>query len=146
MVDQKYTPKWHVSQEQRSNARAVRHEMTEAEHIICGNVRARRFRGVSLRRQAVVGPCVVGFVCHAAQLSGDQHFEPKTMVRNARRDACLAAPGCGVVRFNNQDVIKIKAGVLEEIAVALGGSEAPSPTLRRSRGRGPGQAGREDVP
>jgi very-short-patch-repair endonuclease len=138
MVDQKYTPKWHVSQEQRSNARAVRREMTEAEHIIRGDVRARRFRGVSFRRQAVAGRGA-DFVCHAAQSSGDQHFEPKTMVRNARRDACLAAPGCGVVRFKNA------AGVLEEIAVALGGSEAPSPTLRRSRGRAPGHAGREDV-
>jgi very-short-patch-repair endonuclease len=75
-----------------------------------------------------------------------QHFEPKTMVRGARQDGYLAARGCGVVRFNNLSVFKNKAGGLEAIAVALGGSETPSLTLCRSRERGPGHAGREDVP
>jgi hypothetical protein len=42
--------------------------------------------------------------------------------------------------------MKNKARVLEEIAVAFGGSETPSLTLRRTRERGRGHAGREDVP
>jgi very-short-patch-repair endonuclease len=148
MVDQKHKPKWHASEEQRSNVRAVRREMTEAERIICCNAHAHRFQGVS-RRQAPVGRDVVDFVCHAAKLTvevgGGQHFEPKTPVRDARRDAYLAVQGCGIVGFNSLDVIK-KAGVLEDIARVVGGSKTPSLTRRCSRGRGPGHAGREDVP
>jgi very-short-patch-repair endonuclease len=134
MVNHKHKPKWHASEPQRSNARAVRP----------------RFQRVSVRSQAPFGPCVTDFVCHAARLivevDSGQHFEPKTMARDARRDPYLAAQGCGVVHLNNQDVIRNKAGVLEKIAVALGGSETPSLTLCRLRGRGSGHAGREDVP
>jgi very-short-patch-repair endonuclease len=104
MVDQKHKPKRHVSEKQVSNARAVRREMTEAERIICCNVRALRFQGVSLRRPAPVGPYVVDLVCHAAKLivevDGGQRFEPQTIARDARRHAHLAARGRGVVGFN----------------------------------------------
>jgi very-short-patch-repair endonuclease len=150
MADQKHKPKWHVSERQRSDAKAKRREITEAERIICCNGPRRRFQGVSFPRQAPVGPYVLDFVCHAAKLivevDGGQHFEPKTTVRNAPRDAYLAAQSCGVVRLNNRDVMKNQAGVLAEIAVALGGSETASLILRRSRRKGPGHHGREDVP
>jgi hypothetical protein len=116
MVDQKHQPKWHVSDKPRSNARAVRRKMP-AERVICDNAPAHRF----------------------------QNFEPQTIVHHARRDAYFMAQACGVVGFNNVDVMKSTAGVLET-AVALGGSPSPSLTLPRERGRGPGHAGREDVP
>jgi very-short-patch-repair endonuclease len=136
MVDQKHKPKWHVSEKQRSNARAVRREMTEVERILRCNARPRRFRGVSLR---TVAP-----LCHTARLiverDGGQHFEPKTMGRNARRDRYLAAQRCGLVGFSHLDVMENKAGMLEEIAVALPRAQ----TVRCARGRGPGQAGCED--
>jgi very-short-patch-repair endonuclease len=150
MVDQKQKPKWHVSEKQRSNARALRRDMTEAERIIWYNVRAHRFQSASFRRQTPIGPYVADFVCHAAKLiievDGGQHFEPGNIVRDARRDAYLTAQGYRVLRFNNLDVMKNKAGVLETIAAALGGSEAPSLTLPRKRGRGLGRACRKDVP
>jgi hypothetical protein len=79
MVDHKHQPKWHILDEQRRNARAVRRKMT-----------------------AEIG-------------------------------------------FNNLDVIKNEAGVLEA-AVALGGSPLPSLILPRKPGKGPGPAGREDAP
>jgi very-short-patch-repair endonuclease len=144
MVDQR--PKWHVSEKQRGTARAVRREMTEAERIIWCNVRGRRFQGVSSRRQAVDGPCVIDKVCHAANLTvdvdGGQHFAPKAVLRDARRDTYLAAQRCGAVRFNPLDIMKNKAGVLEQVAVALGGWGTFSRTLRRA----PGHAAREDAP
>jgi very-short-patch-repair endonuclease len=148
MVDQKHQPKWHVLDKQRRNASAVRRKMT-AERIVCDNAPAHRFQGVSLPTHTPVGRYLVGFVCHAAKLivevDGRQHLKPTTLVRHARRDACLMVQGCGVVGFNNLDVIKNEAGVLEA-AVALGGSPSPSLTLPRKPGRGPGPAGREDVP
>ena len=107
--------------------------MTEAERIIWYNVRAHRFQGVSFRRQAPIGPYIVDFVCHAAKLiievDGGQHFEPESVVRDARRDAYLAAQGYRVLRFNNLDVMTNKSGVLDTIAAALG--RAPSLTLPR---------------
>jgi very-short-patch-repair endonuclease len=150
MVDTDKKPKWLVSEKQRANARALRRNMTEAERIIWYNVRAHRSQGESFRRQTPIGPYVVDFVCHAAKLivevAGGQHFEPENIMRDARRDAYLRAQGYRVLRFNTLDVMKNKAGVLETIAAALRGSEAPSLTLPRKRGRGLGHACREDVP
>jgi very-short-patch-repair endonuclease len=150
MVDQKQKPKWHVSEKQRSRAKALRRDMTDAERIIRYNVRAHRFQSASFRRQTPIGPYVADFVCHAAKLiievDGGQHFEPGNIVRDARRDAYLTAQGYRVLRFNNLDVMKNKAGVLDTIAAALGSSEAPSLTLPRKRGRGLGHACGEDVP
>jgi very-short-patch-repair endonuclease len=145
MADQKHEPKSPVSEKRRSNARAVRREITEAKRITCYNVRAHRFRGVSFPRQIPAGPYVVDSICHAAKLivevDGSQHFEPKTIVRDAPRDAYPTAQDCGVVRFNSLDVMKNRAGLLEQIS-----SQPPSLTLSRKRGRGAGRAGREDVP
>jgi len=150
MVDQKQRPEWYVSDKQRSNARALRRDMTDAERIIWYNVRAHRFQGTSFRRQTPIGPYVIDFMCHSARLvieiDGGQHFEPDNIARDKRRDAYLAAQGYRVLRFNNLDVMKNKAGVLETIAAALRGSEAPSLTLPRKRGRGLGRACRKDVP
>jgi very-short-patch-repair endonuclease len=150
MIDQKQKPKWHVSEKQRSNAKALRRDMTDAERIIWYNGRAHRFQGTSFRRQTPIGPYVVDFVSDAAKLiievDGGQHFESGNIVRDARRDAYLAAQGYRVLRFNNLDVMKNKAGVLETIAAAIGGSEAPSLTLPRKRGRGLGHACGEELP
>jgi len=150
MVEKNEKPKWHVSEKQRSNARALRRDMTDAERIIWYNVRAHRFQGTSFRRQTPIGPYVVDFICHAAKLiievDGGQHFETDNIVRDKRRDAYLAAQGYRVLRFSNLDIMKNRTGVLETIAAALGGSEAPSLTLPRKRGRGLGHACGEDVP
>ncbi len=136
------TPKWRVSGRMRENAKALRRDMTEAERIIWYNVRGHRLQGASFRRQTPIGPYVVDFVCHAAkliiELDGGQHFEPGNMARDARRTAFLTAQGFRVLRFNNHEVTKNKAGVLETIAAALG--QPPSLTLPRKRGRGQGSA------
>ena len=75
------------------------------------------------------------------EVDGGQHFEAVDSAREARRDGYLAAPGFRVLRFNYLDVMKNKAGVLETIAAALRGPQAPSLTLPRKRRRGQGQAG-----
>jgi very-short-patch-repair endonuclease len=125
MSDQHRNPRWRVSESIRKNAKALRRDMTEAERIMWYNLRAHRFRGASFRRQTPTGPYVVDFVCHAAKLiievDGGQHFEPENIIRDARRDEYLAAQGFRILRFNNLDVMKNKAGVLETIAAALRG-------------------------
>jgi very-short-patch-repair endonuclease len=138
MVDQKQKLKWHVSDKQRSKAKELRRDMTDAERIIWYNVRAHRFQGAGFRRQTPIGPYVVDFVSHAAKLiievDGGQHFEPENIARDARRDEFVTAQGYRVLRFNNLDVMRNRPGVLETIAAALGGSEAPSLTSPASGG------------
>lgn len=145
MVDRNHKPNWHVSEKLRRNARAVCREMTAAGRIIWCNMRAHRFQGAGLRRQAPDGPYVVDSVCQGADLiveaDGGQHCGPKAVLCDARRDTYLAQ-GCGAVRFSHLDIMKNKAGMLEPIAGVLGGSETFCRTLRRTRGH----AGREDVP
>ena len=148
MADQDQKPKWQISEKLRSNAKALRRNITDAESIIWYNVRAHRFQGASFRRQTPIGPYIVDFVCHAAKLiievDGGQHFEPENIVRDVRRDAYLAAQGYRVLRFSNLDVMANKAGVLETIAAALG--RTPSLALPRKRGRGQEGAGRKESP
>jgi len=126
----------------------LRKNSTEAERIIWNAVRAHRLIGASFRRQAPIGPYVVDFVCHAANLvieiDGGQHFEAEHLKRGARRDAFLGSKGYRVLRFNNHDVMTNREGVLATIAAALG--EAPSLTLPRKRGRGQPGATLDDAP
>jgi very-short-patch-repair endonuclease len=130
-------PTWQVSKKLRSRARSLRHESTDAERLIWSALRAHRVNGASFRRQTPIGPYIVDFVCHGAnlivELDGGQHFEPEHIKRDARRDAFLVSKGFCVLRFNNHDVMANRQGVLETIAAAL--ADAPSPTLPRKRGR-----------
>jgi very-short-patch-repair endonuclease len=93
--------------------------------------------GASFRRQTPIGPYIVDFVCHEANLvieiDGGQHFETEQMKRDARRDALLHSKGYRILRFNNHDVMSNRQGVLETIAAAV--VHAPSPPLPRTRGR-----------
>jgi very-short-patch-repair endonuclease len=137
MVDAPKSPTWQVSTRQRSHARSLRHNLTDAKRIIWNAIRAHRLGGASFRRQAPIGPYIVDFVCHDAQLiieiDGGQHFDAEHMKRDARRDAFLSSKGYCVLRFNNHDVITNRQGVLETIAAAV--EHAPSPPLPRKRGR-----------
>jgi very-short-patch-repair endonuclease len=137
MVDAPKSPTWRVSTKQRSRARSLRRDSTDAERTIWNAVGAHRIGGTSFRRQTPIGPYIVDFVCHDANLvieiDGGQHFEPKHIKREARRDAFLSAKGYQVLRFNNHDVMTNRQGVLETIAAAV--AHALSPPLPRKRGR-----------
>jgi very-short-patch-repair endonuclease len=130
-------PSWRVSTKQRVRARELRGNSTDVERIVWAALRGHRMNGASFRRQTPIGPYIVDFVCHAAnlviELDGGQHFEPEHAARDARRDAFLANKGFRVLRFNNYDVMTNRQGVLETIAAAI--VRAPSLTLPRKRGR-----------
>jgi len=142
MSDTPNSPNWKVSERSRTQARALRRNLTDAERIIWYGVRAHRLNGTGFRRQTPIGPYIVDFVSHAAKLvieiDGGQHFETEHEKRDARRDRFLARKGYRVLRFNNYDVTKNRTGVLETIALALG--ETPSPP---SPARGGGSAASE---
>jgi very-short-patch-repair endonuclease len=137
MVDVPRVPAWQVSTKQRTRARRLRRDLTDAERIVWNAIRAHRMHGASFRRQTPIGPFIVDFVSHAAgliiEIDGGQHYEPESIKRDAQRDAYLASEGYLVLRFSNHDVITNRQGVLETIATAI--VHAPSPPLPRKRGR-----------
>jgi very-short-patch-repair endonuclease len=140
MVDHPEKPKWHISEMLRGRAKALRHDMTDAERIVWYGLRAHRLRGAGVRRQAPIGPYVVDFVCQAAKLivevDGGQHFEANQIARDERRHAYLAARGYRVLRFSNLDVMKNKSGVLETIAAAVERPKSPLPSPPPQAGEG----------
>jgi very-short-patch-repair endonuclease len=137
MVDVPRVPAWQVSTKQRTRARRLRRDLTDAERIVWNAIRAHRMHGASFRRQTPIGPFIVDYVSHAAgliiEIDGGQHYEPESIKRDAQRDAYLASEGYLVLRFSNHDVITNRQGVLETIATAI--VHAPSPPLPRKRGR-----------
>jgi very-short-patch-repair endonuclease len=137
MADAPKLPTWQVSTKQRTRARALRRDSTDAERIIWNAVRAHRLAGASFRRQTPIGPYIVDFVCHDANLiveiDGGQHFESEQMKRDARRSSFLSSKGYRALRFTNYDVMTNRQGVSETIAAAV--MHTPSPPLPRKRGR-----------
>jgi very-short-patch-repair endonuclease len=133
-------PSWRVSKKLRGRAKQLRQDMTDAERIVWHAIRAHRLKRAAFRRQAPIGPYVVDFVCHAAKLvvevDGGQHFEPRQIAYDARRRAFLASQGYRVLRFNNFDVIRNKAGVVETIASAIGDAAFPLPDPPPQAGEG----------
>ena len=122
---------------QRTRAKSLRSDMTDAEHRLWSALRAHRLNGLSFRRQAPLGRFTVDFVCHDKRLvievDGGQHADN---VRDIERDRWLAAKGYRVLRFWNNDVLRNRNGVLETIAAAVA-EATPLPSPPPQGGRGP---------
>lgn len=137
MVDPEH-PDWKVTPKLRANARALRHNSTDAERILWSELRAGRLNGASFRRQVPIDRYVADFICHAAklviELDGGQHFSNEGERADARRSAVIEAKGFKILRFSNLDVMTNRAGVLETIATTIA-ERAPTPALPRKRER-----------
>jgi very-short-patch-repair endonuclease len=111
----------------RSLARTQRLQATDAERVLWQHLRGRYLKGFKFRRQVVIGPYIVDFVCLNAKLiieaDGGQHAEQD--VYDARRTALLETLGYRVIRFWNHEILKELHSVLEQIHSAL--IEVPSP-------------------
>jgi very-short-patch-repair endonuclease len=108
-----------VSALNRSRAKSMRSEMTNAERVLWLQLRAHRLDGLRFRRQTPIGQYIVDFVCHerrlVIELDGGQHAESQ---RDIRRDRWLESKGYRVLRFWNSDVLQNREGVLETIVSA----------------------------
>jgi very-short-patch-repair endonuclease len=108
---------------QRTRARRLRTEMTDAERKLWLALRGHRFHGLSFRRQSPMGPYIVDFACHERRLvlaiDGGQHGTSPGLARDDRRDAWLAARGYRVLRFWNNEVLDNFEGVLTAIVAAI---------------------------
>jgi len=110
-----------------SRARTLRRQASDAECVLWKHLRGYRLKGYKFRRQVVIEPYIVDFVCLEAKLiieaDGGQHADQ--MAYDARRTARLEAMGYRVVRFWNHEILRELHSVLEQIELAL--LDAPSP-------------------
>ncbi len=102
-------------------ARNLRRQQTEAEQRLWHYLRNRRLAGFKFRRQHVLGPYIVDFVCLESHLvvevDGGQHGAQQEY--DDQRSAFLEAQGFKVVRYWNNEVLKDTQAVLRVIHRAL---------------------------
>ena len=110
-----------------SLAKKLRQQSTDAERMLWKYLRAHRMAGYKFRRQVVIEPYIVDFVCLEARLiveaDGGQHLEQAE--RDLKRSLFLEALGYKVIRFWNNEILRDTHTVLEQIHSSL--IEAPSP-------------------
>ena len=113
----------------RGYVRHMRVARTKAEDVFWFNVRARRLNGFKFRRQHLIGPYIVDFVCLKAklivELDGGQHATQRKFDEN--RDAFLKQQGFRVLRVWNNELLTNRDGVLETVLRELESVETPSP-------------------
>ncbi|HEY1615682.1 MAG TPA: DUF559 domain-containing protein [Rhizomicrobium sp.] len=113
---------------QRSHARRLRRERTNAERALWWCVRNRTLDGFKFRRQYPVGPYIADFACLDAklivELDGSGHDAQRAY--DAKRDAFLRAEGFRVLRIPNHDVIAHRQGAVDTIWRALQERECPT--------------------
>ncbi len=110
-----------------SLARTMRTQATDAEQLLWKHLRSRNLGGFKFRRQVVIEPYIVDFVCLDAKLiveaDGGQHSE--NMAEDAVRTAFLEGRGHRVLRFWNHEILGELDNVLACIHSAL--IDPPSP-------------------
>jgi very-short-patch-repair endonuclease len=125
-------PKTFIAARARTNAKKLRHTLTEAEKRFWWHLRHRLpVEGSHFRRQVALGPYVADYCCLSARLiievDGAQHgFEAGTAY-DARRDADLQSEGFHLLRFPNRMVLREIDTVLDTIHAALAAADAPRP-------------------
>ena len=125
----------------------MRRNPTDAERRLWSMLRDRRMPVFKFKRQFVIDPYIVDFVCFERRLiveaDGSQHAESDY---DQRRDRFLRSEGFSVLRFWNNDVLQNPAGVFDEIYVALTTPHPPKPApwLPPSPARGEGLSGAFD--
>ena len=119
----------------RSQARILRNNPTEAEVRLWRALSARKVAGVRFNRQVPVGAYICDFVARSIglviEVDGGQH----DAAEDARRTEVLAARGCRVIRFWNNDVLSNLEGVVAEIEL-VAPNPPPPPPLREGPGEG----------
>ena len=119
-----------------SKARSLRRRTTDAEQLLWGMLRGRRFQGLKFLRQFPVEPFVVDFVCRelmlVVELDGSQHADDEQTEYDERRTAYLNARGYSVLRFWNDETRDLD-GVWQLLSAIVDGVDiGPSPGWRYS--------------
>ncbi|MBA2920422.1 DUF559 domain-containing protein [Sphingomonas sp. MAH-20] len=127
-----------------ARAKWMRANPTEAEKRLWSMLRNRRLEAYKFKRQRIIAPYIVDFVCLGSWLiieaDGSQHADNRD---DERRDAFLERAGFRVLRFWNNDVLGNGEAVFDAICSALTDPHPPAAARRAppSPLRGEGQKG-----
>jgi very-short-patch-repair endonuclease len=112
-----------------ARARWMRAHPTEAEKRLWSLLRDQRLGACKFRRQQVIVPYIVDFVCLEQRLiieaDGSQHSDCK---EDARRDAFLRSQGFRLLRFWNNQVLGESGAVAAAIFAELSIPHPPKPS------------------
>lgn len=104
-----------------NHARTLRKKATEAENQLWYFLRNRRLKGYKFKRQEILTPYIVDFICPykklIIELDGGQHALSHQY--DEKRTACLEQQGYKVLRFWNNEVFNQIEGVLDRILAEL---------------------------
>jgi len=117
-------PHAEIPPKHRTNAKAMRHDMTEAERRLWNELRAHRLMGLSFRRQMPIAGYIVDFVCSEHKLivevDGSQHGNDREADYDAVRTRKLNEGGWTVLRVWNDDVLRNIGDVCDHIIRTIG--------------------------
>ena len=101
----------------------LRLNQTEAESRLWRILRGRRFGGLKFKRQEILGPYIVDFVCYQKfliiEVDGGQHFFEENLPKDKARTKFLESRGFQVIRFSNLEVLKQTTAVADCIYLTL---------------------------
>ena len=104
-----------------NHAKVLRKKATEAEIQLGYFLRNRRLKGYKFKRQEIMGPYIVDFICPykklMIELDGGQHMLSQQY--DEKRTAFLEKEGYKVLRFWNNDVFNQIDEVLNTILAEL---------------------------
>jgi very-short-patch-repair endonuclease len=110
-----------------NHVRSLRQNTTDAEKHLWHFLRARRFNNYKFRRQHLVYPYVVDFICLKKGLiiecDGGQHQEQQEY--DEKRHQFLVSRGYKVLRFWNNTILRETSMVLEMILEVLEATSYP---------------------
>ena len=115
-------PHAEISKRLRSNAKAMRRKLTDAELKFWNAVRAHRLEGLGFRRQMPILGYIADFACPEhrliVEIDGSQHAERRARLDRTRTDE-LEQNDWTVLRFWNDEVLHDIDNVCLHILKAL---------------------------
>ncbi|MGH1399682.1 MAG: endonuclease domain-containing protein [Acinetobacter tandoii] len=112
-------------------SRALRNNMTDAEHWLWQRLRRKQILGLQFYRQKPILNFIVDFYCSTAKLvvecDGGQHYTEDGRSADQIRDQALSELGLVVLRFSNRQILTETDAVVEQIYwIAKHRLESPS--------------------
>jgi cyclase len=100
------------------NAKVLRKNMTDAEKILWGYLKAKP-NGFKFRRQHPLGIYIADFYCHklklVIELDGSVHDNEDVKQNDAIRQKLIEEDGLTVMRFKNEEVMNNIQNVLRQL-------------------------------
>ena len=105
----------------KQKAQELRKNITPQEKKLWNIIRNRQFFGYYFRRQFVIAPYIVDFICREQkiiiEIDGSQHLQPHEAEYDKKRTEYLISLGYTVVRFFNNEIDNNIVGVYEQLKI-----------------------------